>query len=267
MKIPLIGFGTWQLHGEECRRAVQLALDTGYRHIDTAYHYENQREVAKAIKGFPREELFLTTKLAIGLTQIDDQNIEESVAAALDEALRELETDYLDLLLIHYPDRSRPLEDILAAMHKQVEMGKLRYPGVSNYTKHHLQDAYDKKISVPFNQVEFHPYLYQKDLWEFAEKHGTQLIAHRPFGKGMLLREEPLFEEIGKKHGVLPAQVVLRWIVQKGIPVIPKASSKKHMEENISIFHFSLTEEEMKQIDSLNKNFRYCQVDWSEFDY
>lgn len=267
VQIPILGFGTWLLSGKECENAVQLALDVGYQHIDTAFHYENHKEVGKAIKGHDREKIFITSKLSIGLGQIDDDHIEKSVEVALDTALKELDTDYLDLFLIHYPDRSRPLEDILEAMHKQVSTGKLRAPGVSNYTQHHLQDAYDRGIKVPFNQVEFHPYLYQRQLLDFANKHGTQLIAYRPFGKGELIGQEPLFAEIGEKYKKTEGQVILRWIIEKGVPVIPKAASEKHIKENFAVFDFSLSKKENEQIDALNKNLRYCAREWNEFDY
>lgn len=252
--------------GQQCIGIITEALDIGYRHFDTAFAYQNHKEIGKAIQSFDRSSLFISTKLAIGLTQIDDHHIDRSMEAACDLALKELKIDYLDLLMIHWPDRKRPLEAILAAMHKLVEKGKLRFPGVSNYTKHHLQDAYDAGLSVPFNQVEFHPYLYQKDLLDFARAHGTELIAYRPFGKGELL-QEPLFKEIGKRHEKTPAQVVLRWCIQKGIPVIPKASSAKHLEANIDVFDFALSTEEESAIDLLNKNARYCLIEWNEFEY
>lgn len=148
-----------------------------------------------------------------------------------------------------------------------IEKEKVHFVGVSNYTQHHLQDAYDANLKVDFNQVEFHPYLYQKDLWELCKQHGTRLIAYRPFGKGKLLQEEPLLDKIGAKYGKSPAQVVLRWIIQKNIPVIPKASSREHLLENIQIFDFALTQQEEEQINSLHRNIRYTNVEWSEFDY
>lgn len=186
---------------------------------------------------------------------------------ALDLALQELRVDYIDLLLIHWPIRERPLEAIFAAMQKLTEKDKLRFAGVSNYTKHHLQDAYDAGLSVPFNQVEFHPYLYQKDLLEFAASHGTRLIAYRPFGKGRLMEEEPLFEKIAKNHRKTPAQVILRWCIQKDVPVIPKASSREHLRENLDLFDFALSAEEEASIDQIDKFIRYCESDWNEFDY
>lgn len=266
-KIPMIGLGTYQLLGKECVKVVQEALSIGYRHFDTAFAYENHKEVGEGIKGFDRSSLFITTKLAIGFTQIDDQNVATSVEKALDLALRELGIDYLDLLLIHWPDRKRPMNEILNAMEQMVEKGKLRFKGVSNFTQHHLQDVYDANLSVAFNQVEYHPYLNQKELLEFAKTHGTELIAYRPFGKGKLIYEEPLFQEIGDSLGKKRAQIILRWLFQKNIPAIVKASSFEHLTENYSVFDFELSDIDMEKIDSLNKNFRYTKADWNDFDY
>ena len=274
MEIPLIGLGTWKLEGKQCIKVVRQALDIGYRHIDTAFAYENHKEIALALRNFDREKLFITTKLGMGqvtkklyLSQVNDVDVIRSVEETCELALKELEVDYLDLFLIHWPDRSRPLGATLEAMRRLVETGKVRSVGVSNYTQHHLQDAYGAGLNVPFNQVEFHPYLYQKELKEFCEKHGTRLIAYRPFGKGQLLKDEPFFDIIGKKHGKTGAQVILRWIIQKNIPVIAKASSEKHLKENFNIFDFELNSLEEQNIDRLNKNFRYCAGSWNEFDY
>lgn len=264
MEIPLIGLGTYSLREKECTEIVKMALDIGYRHIDTAFAYENHKAIAKGIKNFNREKLFLTTKLWM---RQEVSNVEKAVEELCDQALNELNCEYLDLLLIHWPDRALPMEAILEAMFQLVDKGKIRSPGVSNYTIHHLQDAYDAGLKVPYNQVEFHPYLYQKELLEFSKLHGTQLIAYRPFGKGKLLQEEPLFKEIGEHHNKTSAQVILRWILQKNIPIIPKASSQTHLIENFNLFDFELTSEEEAQMDQLNKNYRFCTGDWNEFNY
>jgi len=248
--MPLIGMGTWELSGKACTASVEEALLIGYRHIDTAFSYENHREVGKALKRVNREEIFLTTKFT--------PDIKGSVEEVCDLALKELDTDYLDALLIHWPYRDCSLEKILEALFTLVEKDKLRFPGVSNYTIHHMQDAFDAGLSIPVNQVEFHPYLYQKELLEFANRHGTKLVAYRPFGKGKLLKEESLFGEIGEKYGKTAGQVVLRWITQKGIPVIPKASSEKHLKENFESLDFDLGPEDIKKIDELGKKVRYC---------
>ncbi len=265
LKIPLIGLGTYNLLGHQCVKIIKEALAIGYRHIDTAHAYENHHAVGEGIKGFDRDKLFITSKIA--LEQIDDKKIFDSVEKACDKVLKELRLEYLDLYLIHWPDRKRPMIEILKAMNGLIQAGKVRHAGVSNYTIHHLQDALDAKLSVAANQVEFHPYLYQKQLLEFCNQHGVQLIAYRPLGKGELLKVEPLFAQIGEKYGKTGGQIVLRWCVQKQISVIPKASSKKHLEENFNIFDFSLSDQDMKALDHLNKNKRYCDPDWEEFNY
>ncbi|MBS0626231.1 MAG: aldo/keto reductase [Verrucomicrobia bacterium] len=246
MKLPLVGLGTWELRGDECERVVREALELGYRHIDTAHLYSNHEAIGKAIAPFDRAQLFITSKLA--LSQIDWHKIEVSVEKACDEALKELQTDYIDLYLLHWPRVEGSHAEIFDAMEKLIEKGKIRQMGASNFTIDELKE--ERRISA--NQVEFHPYLFQKELWEFCKSDKIQLISYRSFGKGALL-EEPLFHEVGKKHNKLAAQVVLRWIVQRGIAVIPKASSRKHLAENLSILDYSLSSEEMERIDALNR--------------
>jgi 2,5-diketo-D-gluconate reductase B len=264
--LPLIGLGTYLLQGRKCQEIVEQALAIGYRHIDTAFAYDNQEEVGWAIRDFPRQELFLTSKFTVEQV-LGKKPLEKAVEKVIDLALKQLDTSYLDLLLIHWPDVDAPLEEILEALLLQTEKGKLRAAGVSNYTRHHLQDAYVRDLKVPYNQVEFHPYLYQKELLDFCMAHGTQLIAYRPFGKGKLLDMEPLFTQIGRDHGKSGAQVILRWLIQKKIPTVVKASSPVHLKENFSVFDFSLTDEEMEQIDRLGRQMRFCKPDSPVFEY
>jgi len=263
-KIPLIGLGTWQLRGRECTQIVRTALEMGYQHIDTAHVYENHKAIKKAIAGFDRNKLFLTSKLS--LEQVDQDRIDVSVEKACNLALKELGIDFLDLYLIHWPDRAMPLSRIFQAMHRLKERGKIKEAGVSNFTIHHLQDLLQGEKRPFANQVEFHPYLYQKELLDYCQSNQIELISYRPLGKGKLL-EEPLFAKIGQYHQKTGAQIILRWLIQKNIPVIPKASSKRHLQENLEIFDFSLTEQEMHQLDHLNKNIRFCGADSTEFDY
>ena len=266
MKLPEIGLGTWELRGDECTKAVQLGLELGYRHIDTAHLYENHRAIQKAIAGFDREKIYITSKLAIE-EQIDPDNIENSVQKACEQALRELGIDFLDLYLIHSPNREYPLSKIFMAMERLVDLGKIRKAGVSNYNMHHLEDL-RKQDCIPFaNQVEFHPYLNQKELLDYCHSHQIKLIAYRPFGKGKMLAEEPLFDLIGAKYRKSGAQVILRWFIQKKIPVIPKASSSQHLKQNLEVFDFALTQEEMAQLDALDQQKRYCRADNPEFTY
>ncbi|MBI3258375.1 MAG: aldo/keto reductase [Ignavibacteriae bacterium] len=228
MELPYIGLGTWDLRGNECTKIVQLALELGYRHIDTAHIYQNHQAIKKAIKDFDRRKLYITSKIAVD-EQVKVAKPEESVQKACEHALKELGTDYLDLYLIHWPDRNFPLEKIFLSMEKLVEQGKIGKAGVSNYNIHHLED-FRKANCLPFaNQVEFHPYLNQKELLDYCHVHHIKLIAFRPLGKGKLLHEEPLFDLIGEKYNKTGVQVILRWLIQKEISVIPKASLKKHL--------------------------------------
>ncbi len=266
MDLPQIGLGTWQLRGDECIKVVQWALEMGYTHIDTAHVYENHSAIKKAIKGVDRRGLYITSKIDIE-KQVDVAKIQDSVESACELALKELGTDYLDLYLIHFPEQNFPLEEIFLKMEKLAAQGKIVKAGVSNFTIGHLEDLH-KSGCIPFaNQVEFHPLLNQKDLLDYCLGHGIQLISFRSLGKGKLLSDEPLFDRIGKVYAKTGAQVILRWLIQKKIPVIPKASSKNHLRENLEIFDFSLTPLEMSQLDHLNKNRRYCLADEPEYLY
>lgn len=266
MQMPLIGLGTWELRGRECAQVVKEALELGYRHIDTASAYENHKEIGKGIKGFPREQLFITSK--ISLDEIDDKQIDGSVEKACDKALKELRVDYLDLYLIHWPDRKRPLEHIAWAMQHLKEKGKVRSHGVSNFTVHHLEDLMRAGLEIFANQVEFHPYLYQKKLLDYCKDHRIQLVAFRPFGKGkMLSMLDPIFDILSKKYQKTPAQIILKWILQKEVVAIPKASSERHLKENQALFDFSLLPEEEKKLDNLNQNKRFCSPEFEEFNY
>jgi diketogulonate reductase-like aldo/keto reductase len=234
----------------------------GYRHVDTASVYENHAAIKKGIHGFDRKALFLTSKVA--LEEIDDAQVEKSLGKACDKALKELGVDYLDLYLLHWPDHSRDMKQIVDALKRLVETGKALHVGVSNFTIHHLRDVLPAKIEA--NQVEFHPFLYQKKLWEFCKAKQIQLIAYRPLGKGALLHK-PLFNEMAQAHGKTASQILLRWLIQKEIPTIPKASSEKHLRENLNIFDFTLSPQEMKKLDSLNISQRYCHPEDPEFNY
>jgi diketogulonate reductase-like aldo/keto reductase len=198
---------------------------------------------------------------------VDPTGVEKSVRKAYEQTLRELGTEYLDLYLIHAPDRKFPLAAIFQAMQKLCEEGKLVKAGVSNYNIHHLEDL-RKAGWIPFaNQVEYHPYLNQKELLNYCRDQGIELISFRSFGKGALLSEEPLFDQIGTNYHKTGAQVILRWLIQQKIPVIPKASSERHLRDNLTLFDFSLTEAEMVQLGELHKNKRFCHPDHPEHAY
>ena len=263
-KIPLIGLGTWKLKGAECTKVVKEALELGYRHIDTALAYENHKDIAKAIKDIKREELYLTSKFSI--EEVDFESCETSLDTLCSRILEELDTEYLDLLLIHSPDHELPMEQAIFAMEKLRSKKRIKYIGVSNFTVHHMQNMIHHGAYFYCNQVEFHPYLYQKELLDYCLQHHIQVVAYRPFGKGELL-QEPLFAFLGKKYNKSSAQVILRWLIQKNIPAIPKASSKERLKENIEVFDFTLSDTEMTAIDALHRGIRYCMPDFAEFAY
>lgn len=264
MDIPILGLGTYNLRNKQCTKIVQEALNIGYRHIDTAQVYDNHKAVGKGLEGFERSELFITTKFL--LDQINPKKVEASVLKACNRALKDLGLDYLDLYLIHWPDRNFPISEIFKAMEVLVSSGKVRHVGVSNFTVHHLEDLQRDGCHPAANQVEFHPYLYQKSVLEHCRRHNIQLIAYRPFGKGKLL-EDTLLKELGHKHQRSAAQIILRWLIQHKIPTIPKASSPEHLKENFNVFDFALASDEMKKLDSLHRNLRFCKADDSTFDY
>jgi 2,5-diketo-D-gluconate reductase B len=265
MKLHLIGLGTWHLKGHECTQIVKHALELGYRHIDTALNYENHEAIQKGIHHFDRSQLYITSKVALD-QHLDPNNLLDSVEESCDLALKQLGTDYLDLYLIHWPLRKFPLSEIFRRMEDLVRKGKIKKAGVSNFNSHHIQDLLTDGCKPFANQVEFHPYLYQKELWEYCKLQHIQLIAYRPFGKGVLL-EDPILQKIAAHHNKNASQVILRWLIQKEIPTIPRTASKEHLAENIAIFDFSLSDDEMEKIDKLNQNQRFCKPDNPEFNY
>ncbi|HEY4832956.1 MAG TPA: aldo/keto reductase, partial [Waddliaceae bacterium] len=220
--LPIVGLGTWLLQGAACTQAVKLALEIGYRHFDTAYLYDNHAAIGKALHGFAREKLFLTSKFT--LPQIEREGIE----TICDRTLKELGTSYLDLYLLHYPDRTYNMAHVLHQVQQLIDKQKVRTMGVSNFTQRHLKDLSEKQIPIAVNQVEFHPYLNQKELLAFCQQHHIHLMSYRSLGKGALVAD-PIFEKIGKKYGKTSAQVSLRWLIEQKISVIPKAQSIKHL--------------------------------------
>ncbi len=258
--LPMVGLGTWLLRGEECTEVVRTALEMGYRHIDTATIYENHAEIGKGIKGFDREKLFITSKF--NLPQIQEQTLEQ----ACDQTLRELGSDYLDLYLLHYPDRSYDIAAAMEQAFRLIDRKKIRAVGVSNFTVRHLKDLFEKKIFPAANQIEFHPYLNQQELLHFCQEHHLHVIAFRSLGKGALTTD-PLFEKIGKKQGKTAAQVLLRWLIEQNISVIPKAVSKEHLAENLDLFSFSLDGDNREILDHLDGPRRFSLGQWSDFNY
>ena len=249
VEMPLISFGVYQIPKEDTKRCVLDAIKSGYRGIDTAQSYFNESEVGDAIVecGVPREELFITTKV-----WIDHYGYEEC-KASVEESLRKLKTDYLDLCLLHQPFSDyygayRALEDLYAE-------GKIKAIGVSNFYPDRLTDIcmFDRKVIPAVNQVEVNPFNAQWCAQENMEKHGVKMEAWAPFGEGRnnLFTNETLVS-IGKKYNKSSAQVMLRWLIQRGVIVACKSTHIERMQENINVFDFELTEEDMNSIKTLD---------------
>lgn len=252
VKMPWLGLGVFQVDdGEEVINSVRWALEAGYRSIDTAAGYQNEKGVGTAIKqsGIPREEIFVTTKLAN-----KDQGY-ESTLRAFEDSLSKLDMDYIDLYLIHWPGKDK-YKDTWRAFEKLHKDGRIRAIGVSNFNIHHLESLkQDSDIIPAVNQVEFHPHLYQEELLQYCKKEGIQLEAWTPIMKGNL--DLPELKQLAEKHGKTPAQIVLRWDLQHEIVTIPKSVRQERILENCNIFDFTLSDEDMQLINSLNKNSRF----------
>lgn len=248
VKMPILGYGVYQTPPEETERCVLEALETGYRSIDTAQAYYNEEGVGNALAkcGIPREEIFITTK--VWISNAGYEKAKESIR----ESLRKLQTDYVDLLLIHQPFGD--YYGTYRAMEEAYKEGKARALGVSNfYPDRYLDLFHFAEIKPAVNQVETHVFQQQKTARKYMEKYGTQVMSWGPFAEGKNdYFQNPVLKEIGDKHGKSVAQTALRFLIQNGVVVIPKSVHKNRMEENFNVFDFILTEEEMKRIEALD---------------
>ena len=251
VKMPLLGFGVYMMTDlEECEKSVLHAIETGYRLLDTSSAYFNEEAVGRAIKksGIPREELFVTAKL-----WIQDAGY-ENAKAGFETSLQKLGLDYLDLYLIH-----QPCGDCYSSWRAMTELyqeGRIRAIGVCNFNSDRLVDfVMNNELPPAINQVEFHPYFQQKKAEEIMREYDVQMEAWSPLGhggKGIL--ENDVLVSIGKRYGKTPAQIILRWDIERGIATIPKSVRKERIEENFDVFDFHLTTEEITAIDQLDRN-------------
>jgi len=256
VSMPQFGLGVWQAQdGEEVETAVTTAIDAGYRLIDTAAVYGNERGVGRAIarSKVPREELFITTKVWNA-----DQGYDQTLAA-FDKSMQRLGLNYLDLYLIHWPVPAKDTYlDSWRALEKLYAEGKVRAIGVSNFLPEHLERVLNEATIVPaVNQIELHPRFAQKNLREFCKSRHIAVESYSPLGgSGGDLLSEPLLQQIGDKYGKSAAQVILRWHIQHGLIVIPKSVTPARIQQNIDIFGFALSDGDMMSIDALNTNSR-----------
>lgn len=257
---PALGFGTWKLTGDQARHAVNKALEVGYRHIDTARMYGNEREVGQGVAdaALSRDQLFVTTKL------FNDSLDRRSVKQETEASLTALGTDYLDLLLIHWPSDTVPLEETLSAMLELQNKGQVKNIGVSNFNI----DLLDKALkicpgNIACNQVECHPYLGQEKVRNFCRQNGVPMVAYSPLARGRVI-EDPVLQDIAAQHHKNPAQVVIRWFLQHhGVGLVPKAAQANHIQANFEVFDFELSEHDMQQITQLDQGLRLIDPPWA----
>jgi diketogulonate reductase-like aldo/keto reductase len=260
-KIPVLGLGTWNIGGgmtadysrdNECIESIRMAIRMGYTHIDTAQMYgggHTEELVGAAIKPFRREELFITTKVWSNNLRYRD------VIEQLDESLKKLDTDYVDLYLIHWPNPSIPLKETFRAFNELVREGKVRYSGVSNFDIAQLKEAQRlSEVPIATNQVEYNLLNREPErtgMLEYCRNEGILITAYEPLGKGTLLGN-PSINKVAKKYGISPAQVAIYWLLQKpGVITIPKSVNETHLRENLSVLELTISQEDMEFLDSI----------------
>ncbi len=251
--VPVLGLGVWKSKPKECYAAVKSALESGYRHIDTAAIYGNESEVGEAIRdsGIPRQEIFVVTKLWNA-----DQGY-DSALLAIDKSLQKLALDYVDMYLIHFPVTGKR-KDSWRALGKIKESGKAKSIGVSNFMQNHLEELLaDTDIIPAMNQVEFHPFLNDVKLHDYCREKGILLEAYSPLAHGKKL-EDPKVTKLANKYGKSNAQILIRWGLQKGLVLIPKSVSAGRISENGNVFDFHISTEDMNEMETWNENFRTC---------
>ncbi|MCZ2821571.1 aldo/keto reductase [Modestobacter sp. VKM Ac-2977] len=265
VQIPQLGFGVFQIKPEETVEATRTALEVGYRHIDTAEMYGNEAEVGEAVRqsGVPREEVFVTSKLNNGFHARDD------ALKAFDGTMDALGFEYLDLFLVHWPLPGIDVDYIETwkAMEEIYHSGRVKAIGVSNFNAHHLNRLFSETDVRPVvNQIEVHPYFAQNDLRAFNADHEIRTEAWAPIAQGKVLDDATLIR-VGERHGKSPAQATLRWHVQRGDIVFPKSVTRARVEQNFDLFDFELTEDDMREIDGLDRADGRNGPNPDEFNY
>jgi diketogulonate reductase-like aldo/keto reductase len=247
-RIPQIGLGSMTLTGETGMQAIKTALDVGYRHLDTAAHYGNEKENGEALRasGVKREDVFITTKVR------QDDAMPDAFARVVDQSLANLKLPQVDLLLIHWPSKTVPLNLTIGALCKAKKDGKTKHIGLSNFTTALLDEAW-KVTSEPLvcNQIEAHPFINQDKVIAASKKRGMAVVAYVPIARGKVPGAEAL-ERIGKAHGKSAAQVSLRYLIELGLVPIPRSTKRGHLKENLEVFDFKLSGAEMGELKKLN---------------
>lgn len=242
VRYPAVGFGTYPLTGETCTKAVNEAIEAGYRIIDTATFYHNLSDIAKALKGHDRKSLYLISKVW------HDHHTPEGLQQDLDETLAQLQTNYLDAYFLHWPNKQIPIEQTLAKLQEFVKAKTIRHIGLSNVSVNHLRRALEVGIPITWVQIEMHPFFYNAEVLAFCQKHHIAVQAWAPLARGRIIGD-PLLNELAKKYHKTSSQIAIRWIIQHGCLPLPGSKSPKHIQDNIQVNDFILTANEMAEID------------------
>ncbi len=259
--IPILGFGTWQLVGPDCSSAVEIALETGYRHIDTADAYGNHKEIGNVLhaSGLPRSDIFLTSKIWRDFLRGG------AVKESCDRFLEELQTDYLDLLLIHWPNHKIPIAETLIAMEDLRISGRIKAIGLSNSTIKHIEEALKVGVTISTNQVEYHPSLQQKELKKFCEDNGIVITAYSPIAQGQDF-DIPIITELASKYKTSASQVILNWIMVSGMVAIPKATTREHIDDNFESLSWEMEAMDIERINEVQLEHRLVNPRFAEFN-
>ena len=247
-EMPVVGIGTWNIEGESLRESLRAALGAGYAHVDTAEGYMNEAEIGDVLAEYDRDDLFLTSKVLP--SNLDYESVIESCEASLDR----LGTDYLDLYLIHWPNPAISLRETLHAMERLRERGSVRNVGVSNFSAYQLSAAHHvSNVPIAVNQIEFHPWFQRPELVEYCRETDTVVEAAAPLARTEIFGDETV-RELADEYDRTPAQIVLRWAVEKGVVVLPKSSSPEHVRENVALFDWELDDADRERLDGIDRD-------------
>jgi diketogulonate reductase-like aldo/keto reductase len=254
IQMPLLGLGAWDMYGKEAEQAVLDALEIGYRLIDTATLYNNEKEIGNAVRksGIPRSEIFVTTKVP------NSQQGYDATLKAFDASMKVLNIGYIDLYLVHWPIKGKR-KDTWMALERLFIDKRVRAIGVANYLMPFLKELESYRLIIPaVNQIEFSPWLFLKNEFQYCKEHNIQLQSYSPLTRRKKFNDKRL-QELCKKYNKTPAQIILRWNIEHFISTIPKSSNKKRLQENFDIFDFSLSKEDLDLMDSFDENFRVVE--------
>jgi diketogulonate reductase-like aldo/keto reductase len=259
VQMPLLGLGTWQNRGKSVIKSINWALEVGYRHIDTASFYKNEKNIGKAIQkiDIARDDIFITSKVW------DTEQGYDSTMKAFERSTKKLKTDYLDLYLVHWPRKQR--NETWKALEKLYNEGKIKAIGVANFYIHHMEELIDKySITPAVNQFELSPFLYREELITFCKENEIAVEAYSPLTHGKKL-DHPKLKQIAKNYNKSTAQILIRWGLEHGFIEIPKSSDKSHIQQNADVFDFSINSEDMEILDNLEQSFQLLD-DTSNWD-